>query len=192
MLVPFFVYTVSMSSSHQNWQYLGASGYIGAYTTTGGGGTPVTPRSSMDFLRMGVGRAPQAEYPDGYLGTIRTRRDDKGKPYSVGDTVLDSLKNRQNQRAYQRGVHRGERIDPAQYLWPEHLQDDRGIKSKNYKAQEVSGAVVYMGKRNAPKMDLAPAPHLVNDGKANISSNVPAEFNPRIAQNFTHLKPRWL
>ena len=27
-----------MPSSHQNWQYLGASGYVGAYTTTGGGG----------------------------------------------------------------------------------------------------------------------------------------------------------
>ena len=180
-----------MPQSHQNWQYLGASGYVGAYTTTGGGGTPVAPRSSMDFLRMGIGRAPQAEYPDGYLGTIRTRRDDKGKPYSIGDTVLDSLKNRQNQRAYQRGVHRGERIDPAQYLWPQNLEPDRGVKSKNYKVQEVAGAVVYMGKRNAPKMALAPAPHLVNDCKADVSANVPAEFNPRTAQNFTHLSPQW-
>ena len=180
-----------MPQSHQNWQYLGASGYIGAYTTTGGGGTPVSPRSSMDFARMGVGRAPQAEYPDGYLGTIRTRRDDKGKPYSIGDTVLDSLKNRQNQRAYQRGVHRGERIDPAQYLWPENLEPDRRLKAKNYKAQEIAGAVVYMTKRNAPKTALAPAPQLINDGKADISANVPAEFNPRTAQHFTHLKPKW-
>ena len=180
-----------MPNSHNNWQYLGASGYIGAYTTTGGGGTPVVPRSAMDFLRIGVGRAPQAEYPDGYLGTIRTRRDDKGKPYSIGDTVLDSLKNRQNQRAYQRGVHRGERIDPAQYLWPENLKPDRRLKEKNYHLTDVEGAVVFLGARNAPKMALAPAPHLVNDGKANISSNVPAEFNPRTGQNFQHMKPRW-
>ncbi len=179
-----------MPSSHQNWQYLGASGYIGAYTTTGGGGTPVVPRSSMDFLRLGVGRAPQAEYPDGYLGTIRTRRDDKGKPYSIGDTVLDSLKNRQNQRGYQRGVHRGERIDAAQYLWPDNLQPDSGLKRKA-KPVELDGGVVYMTKRSAPKQELAPAPHLVNDGKANISSNVPAEFNPRTGQNFAHLAPRW-
>ena len=180
-----------MPSSHQNWQYLGASGYIGAYTTTGGGGTPVTPRSQMDFMRLGVGRAPQAEYPDGYLGSIRTRRDDKGKPYAVSDTVLDSLKNRQNQRAYQRGVHKGERIDPAQYIWPQNLSPERSLKESNFKLVEVDGAVVFMGKRNAPKMALAPAPHLVNDGKANISSNVPAEFNPRTAQHFTHLKPQW-
>jgi hypothetical protein len=181
-----------MPSSHQNWQYLGASGYIGAYTTTGGGGTPVIPRSGMDFQRMGVGRAPQAEYPDGYLGTIRSRRDDKGKPYAMSDTVLDSLKNRQNQRAYQRGVHKGERIDAAQYMWPKNLEPDRSLNQKNYRMTEVDGAVVFMGKRNAPQQDLAPAPHLVNDGKANVSANVPAEFHPRTAQNFQHLKPRWL
>jgi len=90
-------------SSHQNWQYLGASGYIGAYTTTGGGGTPVVTRSVMDSLRIGVGKTPSAEYPDGYLGTIRSRRDDRGKPYAVSDVVLDSLKARQNQRGYHPG-----------------------------------------------------------------------------------------
>ena len=180
-----------MPNSHQNWQYLGASGYVGAYTTTGGGGTPLVPRSPMDFLRLGVGRAPQAEYPDGYLGTIRTRRDDKGKPYSVGDTVLDSLKNRQNQRGYQRGIHRGERIDPAQYLWPSNLKPDRRLKKSGFELVDVEGAIVYMGKRNAPKTELAPSPHLVNDGKSNISSNVPAEFNPRTGQAFKHLAPAW-
>jgi hypothetical protein len=145
----------------------------------------------MDFLRLGVGRAPQAEYPDGYLGTIRTRRDDKGKPYAVADTVLDSLKNRQNQRAYQRGVHKGERIDPGQYMWPENLEPDRRLNERLYRLTEVDGAVVYSIPKHAPEQELAPAPHLVNDGKSNISSNVPAEFNPRIAANFTHLKPRW-
>jgi hypothetical protein len=180
-----------MSSSHQNWQYLGASGYIGAYTTTGGGGTPIVPRSGMDFQRMGVGRAPQAEYPDGYLGTIRSRRDDKGKPYAMSDTVLDSLKNRQNQRAYQRGVHKGERIDPAQYMWPENLEPDRSLNPKNYRLVKVEGAVVYSHDRFTPETELAPPPHLVNDGKANISSNVPAEFNSRFNQSFQHMRPRW-
>jgi hypothetical protein len=179
-----------MPESHQNWQYLGASGFVGAYTTTGGGGTPVVPRSELDFMRIGVGRAPQAEYPDGYLGTIRTRRDDKGKPYAMSDTVLDSLKNRQNQRAYQRGVHRGERIDQAQYLWPENLQPDRRLKVKP-KLVDNDGSLTMDMVRNSPATQLAPAPHLVNDGKSNISANVPAEFNPRTADTFSHLKPRW-
>jgi len=180
-----------MPQSHQNWQYLGASGYIGAYTTTGGGGTPVVPRSSMDFLRLGIGRAPQAEYPDGYLGTIRSRRDDKGKPYAVSDTVLDSLKARQTQRGYQRGVHKGERIDPGQYLWPKGLEPDSRLKESNFKLIESDGSLLMVTKRYAVKTDLAPAPHLINDGKANISANVPAEFHARTAKQFTHLKPKW-
>jgi len=134
---------------------------------------------------------PKRSIPDGYLGTIRSRRDDKGKPYAMSDTVLDSLKNRQNQRAYQRGVHKGERIDPASYMWPENLEPDRRLKPSLFKTVDNDGSLVMMGKRNAPKMALAPAPHLVNDGKADVSANVPAEFNPRTGALFAHLKPRW-
>lgn len=51
-----------MTSPHQNVQSLGASGMYGTYTTYGGGGMPVA-RSELDFLRIGVGREPSAEYP---------------------------------------------------------------------------------------------------------------------------------
>ena len=67
-------------------------------TTYGGGGVPIA-RSELDFLRMGVGREPSAEYPDGYLGTIRTRRDDRGRPNSTSEGVLDSLKIRLGQKS---------------------------------------------------------------------------------------------
>lgn len=153
-----------MPQSHQNWQYLGASGYQGAYTTTGGGGTPVVPRSQMDFLRLGVGRTPEAEYPDGYLGTIRSRRDDRGKPT---DTILDSLKNRSAQRSYQRGVHKGSVIDPADYFLPPELAADRGLKMQA-RAKKVGNTL--MVARQAPDQHLADAPALVNDGKANIKA----------------------
>ena len=179
-----------MPSSHQNWQYLGASGYIGAYTTTGGGGTPVVTRSVMDSLRIGVGKTPSAEYPDGYLGTIRSRRDDRGKPYAVSDVVLDSLKARQNQRGYQRGVHKGERIDLGEYVWPEGLEPDRRIKAQA-KLIDNEGGVAFMVKRNAPKSTLAPAPRLINDGKANISANVTLEFNTKLDGHFEHIKLWW-
>jgi hypothetical protein len=173
-----------MPQSHQNWQYLGASGYTGAYVTTGGGGTPVSPRSNLDYLRLGVGRTPNAEYPDGYLATIRSRRDDRGTPT---DTIMDSLRNRQNQRAYQRGVHRGERIDPAQYFLPPQLKADRGIK--NQANGELNGTLI-MVKRQAPRVSLAPAPHLVNDGKADSKAKQPIQMSPS-AQQFKHLAPRW-
>jgi hypothetical protein len=63
-------------------------------------------------------RMPGAEYPDGYLGTIQSRREDR---------LLDQLSNRSAQRSSERGVHKGDRIDPADYLWPPELNDMRGL-----------------------------------------------------------------
>lgn len=175
------------NSSHQNWQYLGGNGFNGTYTTFGGGGTPVTGRSELDFARMGVGRTPAAEYPDGYLGTIRSRRDDRG---NGTDTVLDSLKNRQNQRAYQRGVHKGERIDPGQYFWPKGLEAERRLALKP-KIVNNEGSINMNVPRYTPNSVIAPPPALVNDGKANITSPNPVEINEQRAHVLSHLTPKW-
>lgn len=174
-----------MPSSHQNTQNLGASGLYGTYTTYGGGGVPVA-RSELDFLRMGVGREPQAEYPDGYLGTIRTRRDDRGRPNGTSDRVLDQMKTRVGQKSYQRGVHRGERVDPSDYYYPEGLKPDRGIKRQMAAARR--GVPV---QRQSPDFTLAPAPHLVNDGKANLKGNAPYEVDKRRVTQLNRLKPGW-
>lgn len=175
--------------ANTNWQYLGANGYVGAYTTVGGGGTPVAPRSELDFQRMGVGRTPDAEYPDGYLGTIRSRRDDRGRPT---DNVLDSLKARSNQRAYQRGVHKGERIDPGQYLWPQELGPSRRLKAQAAASPvNEDGGLVYMVERETPAMELTAAPHLVNDGKSDMSNNIPGEISYYRQSSLKHLRPRW-
>jgi len=176
-----------MPSSHQNWQYLGGNGFTGAYTTTGGGGTPIVGRSDMDFARMGVGRTPGAEYPDGYLGTIRSRRDDRG---NGTDTVLDSLKNRQNQRAYQRGVHKGERIDPGQYYWPGGLEPDRRLALRP-KVIDNDGSINMLVPRYSPNTIMAPPPALINDGKANISANEPIDLDYVRNHKLSHLVPRW-
>ena len=64
-------------SPQQNWQSIGGNGFYG-YNNQGGAGTPVA-RDEMDASRIGVGRVPSAEYPDGYLGTIRSRRDEDRK-----------------------------------------------------------------------------------------------------------------
>ena len=173
-----------MAGSHQNIQNLGASGLYGTYTNYGGGGVPVA-RSELDYLRMGVGREPQAEYPDGYLGTIRTRRDDRGRPNSASEEVLEGVK-RLNQRSYQRGVHRGERIDPSDYYLPKELSMDRGIRRQMAAAKKKQAAL-----KNAPVVSLAPAPHLVNDGKANTRHNAPYEVNQRRVDQVSRLKPDW-
>jgi hypothetical protein len=98
-----------------NWQSLGGGfgNQPGQPTVFGGGVQALTFRDALDARRaMQGGRIPSAEYPDGYLGTIQSRREDR---------LLNSLKNRLNQRSYQRGVHKGERADPADYMWPPEM-----------------------------------------------------------------------
>lgn len=110
------------------------------------GNMPPQPwvRSVLDARRMMYNRIPGADYPDGYLGTIVSRR---------GDRMLDGLKARVNQRSYQRGVHAGERIDPGDYLWPEETGPLEGI---------IRQATT--GLRHAPALEFfAPTP--VVEGK---------------------------
>lgn len=176
-----------MPNSHQNIQNLGAGGMYGTNTTYGGGGVPVA-RSELDFLRLGVGRAPQAEYPDGYLGTIRTRRDDRGRPNSTSEKVLNSLKVRIGQRSYQRGVHRGERIDASDYYYPEGLENYRGI-ARQMKASKQGN--VFMTKRYVEDASVAPAPHLPNDGKANMRSTSPMSLDKKRVDQMARMRPGW-
>jgi hypothetical protein len=173
--------SVNNFSPNQNWQSIGGNGLNG-YNNQGGFGGPVA-RGDLDAMRIGTGRVPHAEYPDGYLGTIRSRRDDR---------LLDSIKNRVNQKAYQRGVHKGERIEPSAYYWSLDFNDQIGIQ-RQMKAKKVnnSGAIVYMVPRATPEISLVPAPHLVNDGKSNLQSDSPAQFDVERANRLQYLKPRW-
>jgi hypothetical protein len=172
---------------HQNVQNLGAGGLYGTNTVYGGGGVPVA-RSELDFLRLGVGRAPQAEYPDGYLGTIRSRRDDRGRASGTGDVVLDALKVRVGQRSYQRGVHRGERIDVQDYYYPKGLEATRGI-SRQMKGVRVGNTIQV--KRNVEDAMSAPAPHLPNDGKANMRSTSPMALDKRRVDQMSRMRTPW-
>jgi hypothetical protein len=176
-----------MPSAHQNIQNLGAGGMYGTNTNYGGGGVPVA-RSELDFLRLGVGRQPSAEYPDGYLGTIRTRRDDRGRPSSTSERVLDGTKQRVTQRSYQRGVHKGERVDQSSYWWNSNMRADQGIRRQIAAAKKGVAP-----KRFGINPLLAPAPHLVNDGKAgpNIKSTSPMEINQRRVDQYSRMRPSW-
>jgi hypothetical protein len=168
-------------SPNQNWQSLGAGGLNG-YNNQGGFGGPVA-RGELDAIRIGTGRVPAAEYPDGYLGTIRSRRDDR---------ILDSVKSRLNQKAYQRGVHKGERIEPSQYFWPAEFNDNMGLQRQaKAKQVNVNGVWVYQIPRNGPQTYLTPAPHLVNDGKSNMRSDAPGTINQIRANALNYLKPVW-
>lgn len=156
-----------MPGPHQNYQWLGAGGLYGGNIVGHGTAMP-SARSELDAQRLGVGRTPDAAYPDGYLGTIRSRRDDR---------VLDATKSRVNQRSYQRGVHKGERIDQSDYYWPRQLQPDRALRNER------------RGLKTTFVETLTPNPKLVNDGKASVPANEPGRIDIKRQQQLSRLLP---
>ena len=76
----------------------------------------------LDALRMSWRRTPEATHPDGYLGTINTRRQDR---------LLDGLKQRQANRPYSRGIHKGERMDGRDYFWPPEFDKWSALKAEH-------------------------------------------------------------
>ena len=122
--------------------------WAGGYDPQGGESQPVlgpTPmfRDAKDRQLAAFGATPLTQHPDGYLGTMSSnRRQDK---------LLDSVK-RQNHRSYSRGVHKGERINSGDYLWPEEFNLTTGLELQ---AQ---------GRKFAPPG--AEPIRLTNDGKA--------------------------
>lgn len=110
----------------QDYQYLPPYG-VGQPGSVEGGIQQLNFRDPLDAARSGMsGFIPSAAYPDGYLGTIQSRREDR---------LLDSLKGKLNERSYQRGVHKGERIDAADYFWPSELQPERGLVRQMHSVQ---------------------------------------------------------
>ena len=100
-------------------------GQPGSPVQQGGGGRTdlVGYHSILDARRsMGEGaRTPSADYPDGYLGTITSRREDR---------LLKTIKNRLTQRSYQRGVHKGSRIEPGDYTWSKDVNPQAGLEAE--------------------------------------------------------------
>lgn len=124
--------------------------------TIGGGGTynagVIQYRSTLDAKRVAHGQLPYAQYPDGYLGTLsQDRRQDK---------LLDNITEKLNQRSYQRGVHKGEKIARTDYFWPDDANPMRRIQSE---AQAVHDGYNYQVKRFAPRGN--PVERLAHMGK---------------------------
>jgi hypothetical protein len=75
-------------------------------------------RNNKDYQLAGYRTMQDTTYPDGYLGTMSSnRRQDK---------TLGTL-SRQNARQYSRGVHKGERVNPGDYVWPDEFNLWTGI-----------------------------------------------------------------
>lgn len=134
-------------------------------------------RDSLDARRMMVGATPEAQYPDGLLGTIRSRRDDR---------LLDALKDRQSKRPYQRGVHKGERVDPRDYFWdPQAMTPTMGLERES---RAVWDGNQFLVQRFAPNgretILLAQRDKMVPTERRDVPVANPVH-------QLAHLKPNW-
>ena len=75
-------------------------------------------RSVLDEKRAAWRATPEATYPDGYLGTLESRRRDR---------LEKNLIDRSQKRPYTRGVHKGEKIDGSDYFWPTEFNPMTGL-----------------------------------------------------------------
>lgn len=99
-------------------------------------------RNAKDAQLAAWGASPDTQHPDGYLGTMSSnRRQDK----------LTNAVQRTNTRPYSRGVHKGERINMGDYVWPQEFNLLTGIMLES------------VGRKFAPPG--AEPVRLTNDGK---------------------------
>lgn len=151
--------------------HFGPTSGSGAYPSQASGSfmDPVF-RDQMDARRSMWRRTPDAEYPDGYLGTIVGRRQDR---------LLKAIGKQMNRRVYDRGVHKGERIDQSDYFWPGDQHPMRGLVAQAE------------GRRQAP-IQTVPERMLVNDGKSLPYDNAALVLlDPNRRDQLKRLSPRW-
>lgn len=143
-----------------------------AVAETGYGGPAPHFRSALEMDRLAWRRTPEATYPSGYLdSSMTTRREDR-----VQNAIW------RNQRSYTRGVHKGERVDMSEYLWPAEFNLMSGIVNETTGRRFVS-----------PAMSVAPV-MLTNDGKPGPAINAdgtPAQINPDRAAQLAKFRPPW-
>jgi hypothetical protein len=152
----------------------GAGGY-------GGGAQAIRYRDPVDAARsVGTGRTPDAEYPDGYLGNLKSRREDR---------LLRSIKDIINKRSYQRGVHAGERIEPQDYYWPGEFGPDSGLERQE-QAVYVNGqwVVPRLQPLYTVQEQLMAGPNALPRGAESL---VTLRLTPSQQQQVAHLSPKW-
>jgi hypothetical protein len=164
--------------------------------TVGGGGygaAVVQYRDQLDARRSMAGQ--ESQYPDGYLGTIIDRHQDK---------VLAEVQTRLTDRSYQRGVHLGSKIGQRQYQWDAAVNPLAGLQRQAETAvMDPEGKILtarfapsldpverlaHMGKTagmSAPQMDAVARQYGVDPGKN------PVVVSPNVRDHLQKMLPRY-
>lgn len=158
----------------------------GSPVQSGGGalGNPLAGyRDILDARRSASAPfTPNAEYPDGYLGQVNSRREDR---------LLSAVQSRLTQRSYQRGVHKGEKIANQDYFWPADFNDMSGLaaQARGEKWTPVGSTAAeqinHMGKNHM----LSPSQMSRTAAQYNVKEILPVD--PVRQQKMSRLTPTW-
>ncbi len=161
----------SSQTSFNNWS--SPSEPPGAGSQPQFGPAPVF-RNNKDYQLAGYRSMPDTTYPDGYLGTMSSnRRQDK----------ITGTLSRLNARQYSRGVHKGERINAGDYIWPDEFNLWTGIayESRGQKFAPPGAAPVVLtndgkvGPKGIPRVDERQnAEYIDAERRAKLSSLRPS------------------
>lgn len=132
-------------------------------------------RDNKDAQLSGFRTAVDAQYPDGYLGTMSSnRRQDK---------VLGTL-SRMNARQYSRGVHKGERVNSTDYFWPEEFNQYSALKAEAQGMRFALAGAEPVRLTNDGKVGPRGIPRGEDNGEA-------TEISPERRSQLKSLAPRW-
>ena len=162
-----------MASGGNGWYVDSFPAAMPGSAVVGGGGdiSVVTPRDPLDAKRMANGLAPGASWPDGYLGTITDRQQDK---------LLGAVQSRLTDRSYQRGVHKAEKLGTDSYYWTNDCNPDAGLQRQARAVMvDQEGALVYATERYAPQGD--PVENLTAMGN---TATMPVEQQMQVAKQY--------
>lgn len=153
-----------------NVSYNSPVGQQGSVTQYGGGGgTPISGfRSILDArLAAATGKTPEAQYPDGYLGSVIDRRQDK---------LLQTVRN--NARSYTRGVHRGSIIGAESYFWPDDLTPYTTLEKR------MQGDKKRYAAQGNPLERLAHGgKYMTNEQAKQLAQELNIAYDPQVAGN---------
>ena len=145
----------SFTPWQQQGQYPGGDAPFNAAQLNG---PPPYFRDQLDYLRSGWRRTPEAQYPDGYLQTLHTRREDR---------LLDGLKQRQAKGPAVRGIHKGDQMDARDYYWQAEFNPDSGLVNQAMAMETPEGFMVQ--RYASPRLvDDPMAPEFMSPRRASI------------------------
>lgn len=137
-------------------------------------------RDRMEAARLAWRKTPEAEHPSGYLSTATTTR--------RADRISNAIW--RNQKAYNRGTHKGTRIDMSDYLWPDEFNLHSGVMNQaqtglRYSSPAFGEEPVQLTNEGRP----GPRDEAGMMGRPN--TGVPVVPDPQRAAQLGRLRPPW-